>query len=77
MSRDTLGIGIMNSNGKVLANEKSVFTTEKGGIHPSKAAQHHVLMYQFVLERALKAAKVELKDIDIIAFSQGPGLRIP
>ena len=54
--------------------EKSTFTTEKGGIHPSKAAQHHVLMYQFVLDRALKTAKIKPKDIDIVAFAQGPGL---
>jgi len=73
----TLGVGIVDDTGKVLANEKSTFTTEKGGIHPSKAAQHHVLMYQFVLDRALKAAKVKLKDVDLIAFSQGPGLRLP
>ena len=70
----TLGIGIVNDKGKVLANEKSTFTTEKGGIHPSKAAQHHVLMYQFVLDRALKTAKIKPKDIDIVAFAQGPGL---
>ena len=70
----TLGIGIVNEKGKVLANEKSNFTTEKGGIHPSKAAQHHVLMYQFVLDRALKTAKIKPKDIDIVAFAQGPGL---
>ena len=73
-SRDTLGIGIVNSNGEILANEKSTFTTEKGGIHPRKAAQHHLLMYQFVLERALKTAKVKLSDVDLIAFAQGPGL---
>jgi len=31
-------------------------------------------MYPFVLERALKAAKIKLSDIDLIAFAQGPGL---
>ena len=70
----TLGIGIVNEKGTVLANEKSTFTTDKGGIHPSKAAQHHVLMYPFVLDRTLKAAKIQLKDVGIVAFSQGPGL---
>jgi N6-L-threonylcarbamoyladenine synthase len=70
----TLGIGIMNDKGTVLANEKSTFTTEKGGIHPRKAAEHHHVMYQLVLERALKKAELKLKDIDLITFSQGPGL---
>jgi N6-L-threonylcarbamoyladenine synthase len=70
----TLGIGIVDEKGKVLANEKATFTTEKGGIHPRKAAEHHLLMYSFVLERALKTAKVKLSDIDLISFAQGPGL---
>jgi len=70
----TFGIGIVDEKGNVLANEKASFTTEKGGIHPSKAAQHHVLHYQEVLEKALNVAKLKPKDIDLIAFSQGPGL---
>ena len=70
----TLGIGIVNDKGKVLANERANFTTEEGGIHPRKAAQYHLLMYEFVLERALKNAKIKLKNIDLISFSQGPGL---
>lgn len=60
--------------GEVLANETSTFTTEQGGIHPRKAVEHHILMYEFVLKRALKKAKVKLKNVDLIAFSQGPGL---
>jgi len=70
----SLGIGIVSNDGRVLANEKSVFTTEKGGIHPRKAAEHHLLMYELVLDRALKAAKIKLKNIDVIAFARGPGL---
>ncbi len=70
----TLGIGIVDDKGKVLTNEKSTFTTEQGGIHPRKAVEHHLLMYQFILEKALKSAKVKLSDINLISFSQGPGL---
>jgi len=70
----TLGIGIVNEKGEVLANEKSSFSAEKGGIHPRKAVEHHVLFYEFVLDRALKAAKIKLKEVDLIAFSRGPGL---
>lgn len=70
----TFGIGLMDDKGKVLANEKATFTTDKGGIHPRKAVEHHLLFYEFVLERALKAAKIKLKDIDLVSFSQGPGL---
>ena len=70
----TLGIGIVNNKGKVLANEKSTFTTESGGIKPGKVTEHHVLMYDFVLKRALETAKIKLSEIGLVAFSQGPGL---
>ena len=70
----TLGIGIVNSNGEVLANEKSAFTTETGGIKPGKVTEHHILMYDFVLKRAIEKANIKLKDINLVAFSQGPGL---
>ncbi len=70
----TLGIGIVNDNGKVLANEKAIFTTEEGGIHPRKAVQHHILFFDFVLKKALDKAKIKLKNIDLVAFAQGPGL---
>src|SRR3989344_6191284 len=70
----TLGIGVINSNREVLANEKSTFTTETGGIKPGKVTEHHILMYDFVLKRAIEKANIKLKDINLIAFSQGPGL---
>jgi N6-L-threonylcarbamoyladenine synthase len=70
----TLGIGIVDDKFNVLANEKETFTTDEGGIRPVKAAEHHVLFFEQVLQRALEKAKLTLKDIDVIAFSQGPGL---
>lgn len=70
----TLGIGIVDDKGDVLANERASFVTEEGGIHPRKAAQHHILFYKFILDKALKKAGIGLKDIDLISFAQGPGL---
>ncbi len=70
----TFGVGIVDNSGKILANEKSVFTTENAGIHPRKAAEHHKLIYDKIIEKAMKSAKIEFKDIDLVAFSQGPGL---
>ena len=32
----TIGIGIVNDKGEILANEKYVFTTETGGLKPGK-----------------------------------------
>ncbi len=70
----TFGVGIVDGNGKVLANERATFTTESGGIRPYKAFEHHVLLAEFVLKNALQKSGIKLKDIDLIAFAQGPGL---
>ncbi len=69
----TFGIGIVE-NGKILANVKSSYTTEKGGIIPIEAAKHHQLIAFDVYREALKVANIKETDIEAIAFSQGPGL---
>ena len=71
----TFGVGIVDwKNKKVLANEKKSFTTIKGGIIPAKASEHHVRYCKDVLDSALAKAEISMKDVDIIAFSQSPGL---
>ena len=70
----TFGVGIVNEKGKILANVKDTYTTEKGGIIPLEAAKHHERVKDKLLVDALAAASLTLKDIDIIAYSQGPGL---
>lgn len=69
----TFGIGIIQDK-KVLANVKDSYTTKKGGIIPGKAADHHVEVCDKVLADALKKAKISIEDIDLIAFSQSPGI---
>ena len=69
----TFGVGIVK-DGKVLANVKNTYTTEKGGIIPIEAAKHHKELARGIFDKALVAASVSEKDIDAIAFSQGPGL---
>ena len=69
----TLGIGIVTEE-KVLVNIFDTLTTEKGGIHPKEAAEHHAKLLRPLLKKALQEAKVNIKDVDVIAFSQGPGL---
>ncbi|MEM2121629.1 MAG: KEOPS complex N(6)-L-threonylcarbamoyladenine synthase Kae1 [Candidatus Woesearchaeota archaeon] len=69
----TFGIGILNGK-KILANEKDSYTTEFGGIIPVEAGKHHKAVKEDVLKRALEKASVTLEDIDLITFSQGPGL---
>lgn len=69
----TFGVGIVK-NGKILANVKASYTTEHGGIIPMDSAKHHRKYSKGVYEKALDEAKIKEKDIDAIAFSQGPGL---
>ncbi|MBI2660564.1 bifunctional N(6)-L-threonylcarbamoyladenine synthase/serine/threonine protein kinase [Candidatus Woesearchaeota archaeon] len=70
----TFGCGIIDSKGKIYANVTDAYKTETGGIHPSEAKLHHENAKDKVVEDALKAANLKLEDIDLISFSQGPGL---
>ncbi|MDH4123092.1 MAG: bifunctional N(6)-L-threonylcarbamoyladenine synthase/serine/threonine protein kinase [Thermoplasmata archaeon] len=70
----TAGIGIVDDEGKVLANAIKMMGGEAGGIHPREAANHHVVEIPIQIEKALEEAKMSYADIDLIAFSQGPGL---
>ena len=69
----TFGVGIVD-NKNILANVNSVYKPTKGGILPREAAQHHVDFAKETIEKALKQANVSIDDIDLIAFSKGPGL---
>jgi N6-L-threonylcarbamoyladenine synthase len=73
----TFGVGIVKRHGKrvkVLANEKSVFVTKKGGIHPRLAAEHHFEKAPEIIRRALQKARVGIDDVDVFAFAKGPGM---
>jgi N6-L-threonylcarbamoyladenine synthase len=45
-----------------------------GGVVPELASREHLNKIDEVLDEALATAKIELKDIDAIAVTQGPGL---
>ena len=67
----TFGVGIVTST-EVLANVTDSYSGI--GIHPREAADHHAEVAGRTLRKALKTAHISLKDIDLISFSQGPGL---
>ena len=69
----TFGIGIIK-DGKVLSNVCEMYTTEAGGIIPMDSAKHHKKVAHEVYEKAFKGTGIKEKEIDAIAFSQGPGL---
>jgi universal protein Kae1 len=71
---DNLGIGIVSSDKRVLANILDIHVPKEGGIHPREAARHHSEQMGDTVKKALDAAAVSVKEIDIVAFAQGPGL---
>jgi len=72
-SGNTLGIGIVRGD-KVLANINNMYRPEEGGIHPRQAMDHHINVAKKLLQDVLEEAKISINDIDLIAFSKGPGL---
>lgn len=58
----------------VLSNIRDMYHTLHGGMIPAQLAEHHIDCFDTVLQNALASAKISLKDIDVIAFSQGPGI---
>jgi N6-L-threonylcarbamoyladenine synthase/protein kinase Bud32 len=71
---DDLGVGILSFGGEILVNVNSAYIPEKGGIHPREAARHHAKVMGIVVEEAFQKAGIKPQDVNIIAFSQGPGM---
>lgn len=71
---DDFSVGILSFKGEILANEISMFMLETGGIHPREATRHHAEVVGKVLAEALQKGGIRPHEIEIIAFSQGPGL---
>ncbi|MDP3699139.1 MAG: UGMP family protein [Nanoarchaeota archaeon] len=70
----TFSCGIVTDKGKILANVKDSYTSKDVGMIPHEIAEHHQKVAEKILKEAFKAAKVEWEDIDLIAYSAGPGL---
>jgi glycoprotease/Kae1 family metallohydrolase len=59
---------------EILSNEKDSYTTSEGGMIPSQLAEHHYKTSTNIVKAALLKANVNLSDINLVAFSQGPGI---
>lgn len=71
----TFGASIVDSGGRIIANENSTYKPPPGvGIHPRKAAHHHVEVADEVIRRALWKGREKRWIPDVIAYSAGPGL---
>ncbi|PIN81301.1 UGMP family protein [Candidatus Woesearchaeota archaeon CG10_big_fil_rev_8_21_14_0_10_30_7] len=69
----TFGCGIVSFDGKILANERAVYTSVEGMI-PDVVRDHHLVHCDKVIKSAFEKAGLTWKDIGLISFSQGPGL---
>jgi len=75
-SCDETAVAILR-NSELLATEvaSQIAEHEKfGGVVPEVASRNHLVHAPRLLERAAKAAKIEMADIDAFAATSGPGL---
>lgn len=68
------GIGIVDSDGNILATCGDQLYPEVGGIHPRDAAEFHAQHIVPLIHEALDESNLTLDDIDLISFAKGPGL---
>jgi universal protein Kae1 len=70
----TLGIGIVDDEGHILADQRIQYRPKEGDIRPREAAQMMSEKGAEVLRAALEEASISVEDVDVISFSIGPGL---
>lgn len=76
-SCDETSAAIIKGDDEVLSNVvSSQIETHKafGGVFPEVASRLHVEQINLVIKKAVEDAGVDFKDIEAIAFTQGPGL---
>ncbi|MBR7124424.1 MAG: bifunctional N(6)-L-threonylcarbamoyladenine synthase/serine/threonine protein kinase [Candidatus Methanomethylophilaceae archaeon] len=70
----TLGVGIVDTDRKVIANVLDMYRPAEGGLHPREAANHHGDVVASLIVKATEEANVNLSEIELVSFSKGPGL---
>ncbi len=72
-SAHTFSVGIID-NKKVLALKSDMVKTKEGGLIPKVLVEHHISNAKKVILSALKEAGIGIRDVDLISFSQSPGI---
>ena len=76
-SCDETAIAVVKNGREILSNviNSQIPIHEKfGGVVPEIASRCHIEVINQIMKKALAEANIELKDIDAIAVTQGPGL---
>jgi len=79
-SCDDTGLAIINSDGVIIdhiTSSQHEIHAKYGGIVPELASRDHVKKFMPLLEILLHKNRINMNDIDIIAFTNGPGLLGP
>jgi len=70
----TLGLGLVDSDGKILADVRRTYKADSGGIHPRESARFMASSSGQALMDCFEEAGISPKEISLVSFSQGPGL---
>ncbi|MBN2603410.1 MAG: bifunctional N(6)-L-threonylcarbamoyladenine synthase/serine/threonine protein kinase [Candidatus Thermoplasmatota archaeon] len=73
----TIAAGIVedkSSKCQVLSNIIKIYRPKQGGIHPREAANHHATYVAEIIKESFLKAGIDSSEIDLVAFSKGPGL---
>ncbi|GHJ85013.1 hypothetical protein NliqN6_1415 [Naganishia liquefaciens] len=63
---------------KVLSNVRHTYITPPGqGFLPADTARHHKEWALKIIRRAVDDAGIEMRDVDVIAYTKGPGMGSP
>lgn len=74
----TFGVALATEAGEILSDVKDVYVPPLGrGIHPREAAEHHGKSAPRVVGEALEEAGLWIDQVDVVAYSKGPGLGPP
>ncbi len=76
-SCDETGVAIVNDEGKVLADRlysQVAVHAQFGGVVPELASRDHIRKLTPLVKECIQEAALEVKDIDAVAYTAGPGL---
>lgn len=76
-SCDETGVSVVKNGRDILSNTVASsleFHKRYGGVVPEIATRYHLEVIDYLVKDSLKKSKAELKDIDLVAVTCGPGL---
>lgn len=74
-SANKLGVGILRGN-EILSNLRRTYSPPNGeGFIPTKVSEHHRSHILDLITESLAACKLSINDIDIFAYTKGPGIQ--